>query len=277
MPRSYRGIILALGLILACSNHAYAEGSGKQPDAQQSVADSLRNISSRYDEQAERVKRADKEDGPCGERQYGSSADLCAQWKAADAASDSAWWAWAAGIAGIVSTLGVVAALAIGWHSNWIVRDSAKRQLRAYLSIEPAGINAANGGLHRVPINLVNSGQTPANNLTHAGDFLIIEGDPRQFNPAVSGRITEETEVADSDNSLGAGANRYTYASLEAELCKTFLDKIHRREAAIVHYGYVAYRDVFGSEHRTSFAFYHWGEELSDLESKRCRYGNDAT
>jgi hypothetical protein len=275
MLRGYRGIILAVGLILAGTNHANAEGGDQQKQATQSAAQSLSEIAATNREQAERTKRSDQEEAPCGQGKYDSDADLCAQWKAADAASDSAWWAWAAGIAGVVSTVGVITALGIGLHSNWIARDTAKRQLRAYISIEPGGIEASKGGLSRVPFNIINNGQTPAYELEHVGDFVIVEGSPMEFAPSESGR--PDGQAAITDQSLGPNSNRFSYAYLEANLCAPFMDKIAAKEAAIIHYGHMTYMDVFGDRHRTSFAFYHWGEKLSDLESKRCRFGNDAT
>lgn len=165
MPRGYRLYIVALGLILACTNYAYAKSGNEQADAQQSVAASLDRIASRYDDAAERAQRADQEEGPCGEGKYGSNSDLCAQWKAADAASDSAWWAWAAAISSIVGTAGVVAALGIGWHSNYIARDTAKRQLRAYIGFTNWSVKTVKGKTIYTT-GIQNFGQTPAYRLT---------------------------------------------------------------------------------------------------------------
>ena len=275
MLRGCRLYFAAIGLALTCANHAYAESGKQQAQAEQSVADSLKNIATAYDQQAERAQRADQDEAPCGQGQYGSSADLCAQWKAADAAADSAWWAWAGGIIGLGSLVGIFAAIGLAFHSNWIARDTAKRQLRAYISIEPGGINESKDGLHSVPFNIINNGQTPAYEMEHGGDFVVTTGNPLEFDPSVDGRLNGQTAV--TDQSLGPNSNRFSYAYLEAELCVPFLAKIDKKEAAIIHYGYVTYKDAFGDRHRTSFAFYHWGEELSDLESKRCRFGNDAT
>ena len=53
--------------------------------------------------------------------------------------------------------------------------------------------------------------------------------------------------------------------------------EVASKDRAILHFGYVTYEDVFGDTHQTNFAFYHWGEELSDLTALRCRLGNSAT
>jgi hypothetical protein len=52
-----------------------------------------------------------KQEAPCGPHRYRSNDDLCAQWKAADSASDAAYWAWwqtllsLAGIVGLLFSL----------------------------------------------------------------------------------------------------------------------------------------------------------------------------
>jgi hypothetical protein len=160
-------------------------------------------------------------------------------------------------------------------ESNNVARETMRRQLRAYVTLEPGGINEAQEALCRAPINIINNGQTPAYRLELNGDFVIFEGDPRQFDPAKHGRLGDETAATDAV--LGPRSNRFTYAYLEANRCEPFWGKIAAKQAAIVHYGLLSYQDVFGETHHTAFAFYHWGDDLSDLKSKRCRFGNNAT
>jgi hypothetical protein len=272
--------LVAVAVALGAANHPNEQRGGEQQRIENAVAASLQNIAATYNQTSKRAEGAEKEEAKCGPEQYDSNTDLCAQWKAADSAADSAWWAWASGLLGLGSLVGVIAALGIALHSNWIARDTAKRQLRAYLTVEPGGVCEADEGLHPVPIDLINNGQTPANDLEHGGDFLVITGDPRQFNPATDGRLGEldpDDAIASTDAVLGPNTNRFTYAYLEqAVLTKRVWKMIHTKKAAIIHYGFFRYKDVFGEPHHTNFAFYHWGEDLSDVYSKRCRWGNDA-
>jgi hypothetical protein len=169
MSGAYRGIVAALvgWLVLTGANHADIKAEREQAQAKNAIAEHLGNLSSAYEtERAEKAK-APKETGPCGEREYRGNADLCAQWKAADSASDSAWWAWASGITGIVSVAGIVVALGLTIWSNWIARDTARRQLRAYLAVKPAGINLLIGSRKVIgQIALENAGTTPAYNVS---------------------------------------------------------------------------------------------------------------
>src|SRR5690606_12133498 len=123
-------------------------------------------------------------------------------------------------------------------------RLSAERQLRAYVSVEPSGVNEEEEGLHRFPYNIVNQGQTPAYDLAVFGDIVVIGGDPRQFNPAEDGRLGEAE--ASTDITLGPGHSQWNFAYQEAELFEPFMEAIRDKEAAIVHYGFVQYRDAFG-------------------------------
>jgi len=138
MRRRHRAIILiAAGwLIASAAPHPNSETEREQSKAQQSIASSLNNIVTIYNEQTERSKRADKLTKPCGPGEYESKDDLCAQWKAADAAADAAWWAAFSGWFGGLSFVGVLAALGIGYHANRIARQSMEVQDRAWIAID---------------------------------------------------------------------------------------------------------------------------------------------
>lgn len=165
MPSGYRGIILATvgWLIVSAAPHPNPKAEHEQAKAQQSISSSLGDIAAVYREQAERSARPPQAQ-PCGPRQYQSKDDLCAQWKAADAASDASWWAKVGGFTSAISALLVLVALYAAFRSNWIARDSSRRELRAYLRIDiptvPIPANITNHG--HVELITTNYGQTPA-------------------------------------------------------------------------------------------------------------------
>lgn len=186
-----------------------------------------------------------------------------------------ATWTFATTMIGLMAvalSLGGLIALLRDLRQN---RDSAERQLRAYLHIEPSGVNEAKEGLCRVPLQIFNAGQTPAYDLELFGDFLVVSGEPLEFDPATHGRYSGE--VISSDQMLGKDQSRWINAYFEEEMVEPFLEAIRDKKTAIVHYGFLRYSDTFGARHETHFAFYHWGEELSDAETRRCRHGNHAT
>ncbi|KZY90554.1 MULTISPECIES: hypothetical protein [unclassified Erythrobacter] len=166
-------------------------------------------------------------------------------------------------------------ALANAEAANALSSESTEKQLRAYLSVEPAGVQDFAKGWIAVPIKIFNHGMTPAADIEVAGDVLVLQGDPREFDPQKLGRL--EDQSLSSETMIGPNANRFHLAKLTDEFVADHWEKIRDMEAAIVHYGWIGYTDVFGKKRRTNFAFYHWGNELSDVESKRCRFGNSAT
>lgn len=92
--------------------------------------------------------------------------DLCAQWKAADAAAEAAWWAkWGTLVGGLSGFL-VLGALGLAYESNRIARDSARRQLRAYCGMLNFQVRGAQmGGYPEFTVTIANTGQTPARKL----------------------------------------------------------------------------------------------------------------
>jgi hypothetical protein len=108
---------------------------------------------------------------PCGPSRYHSNDDLCAQWKAADSASDATYWAmlqlWLSGL-GVVG-LGITLwfnfrALKSAGEANKISSDVGEAQVRGYLGFEVTGwggqFNGATEPLS-VQISLKNWGSSP--------------------------------------------------------------------------------------------------------------------
>lgn len=92
MLRGSRCIILALvGLILlGAGEPRKSDAQPKQTTEQGEIAKSLQEISATL----ERAQQADETTKPCAPEQPNRNSDLCAQWKAADAASSAANAAW---------------------------------------------------------------------------------------------------------------------------------------------------------------------------------------
>lgn len=273
MLRGYRGIFIAVvGLVLS-GQHPNAVAQPKQDSASERSTRALENISSRYDEQAKRAEGS-RETDPCEQGDDKRYSDLCAQWKAADAAADSAWWAAVSGYATAISTILVLIALYFAFRSNWIARDTAKRQLRAYISVEPQGVyERDDNGFVTVPILFKNAGQTPAYHVTIQSWFQLCD-DPLSFDPY---EATKEVGAFDpTEITVAPGDEQCLFARLPFSPTKPNMLAISEKRCAIIHYGMVLYQDAFEAWRTTEFAHYHWGEELSHAEAKRCRLGNHA-
>ena len=266
MLRGYRGIVAALGLILA-AHHPNVAAQPKQPAAQERSADALESIATRYNEQAERAERS-PEGNPCQPGDDQRNSDLCAQWKAADAAADSAWWAargtWISGISGLL----VILAIGLAFQSNWIARDTAKRQLRAYLNITSLNGNPFGVGTTvAAHFTVTNSGQTPAH------DVITNVSLCKRMNPVdLNSLVLEPLETSASKLVVAAGQPIFSFAEIAAT-SKAEFDAFHAGQSSYFVYGHIQYRDVFGEKWVTLFR--HSLKANGSWEV--CAEGNDAT
>ncbi len=307
MHGSYRGIIFAIVGWLALIGASQPQQENKRGNPRQDVERAAAPTS-------DYAAYADMNATECYQADNHDAADLCAQWRAALAAEKAAEAARLGNYIGAVAALlslgsialvvmalkqtekslrlahrdratatrravaaagEAAAALAIAREQVAISDDTAKRQLRAYITVEPCGINQAEKGLHRVPLLLENQGATPAKNVMVFGYFAIVGNfHPREFNPS---DLNVTLTATPSDGVIGPKAPRYVYAFMPSEIAKPYLLEIDAEQVAIVHFGFVSYDDDFGQPRETHFAFYHWGEELSDVASKRCAMGNYST
>ena len=127
--------------------------------------DSAQNVFGRTAAIQTQSLKVAKHEFPCKPLNYSRKIELCAQWKAADAAADSAKWAFWTLIAMLIQTLvATFAFIAIVFDLRQN-RFSAERQLRAYVEFD--GIDASwqvDENINSI-LRLKNSGQTPAYNL----------------------------------------------------------------------------------------------------------------
>lgn len=179
----HRGYRLALCAVFGFLSLAAGPqpGSGDQAegaDSQERIARSLEAIAAA---QGEAVKPTE-ENRPCPATYDNPESDLCAQWKAANAASDSALWAMLGVLVGCVSLGGIyytfretrrtadaaIAAVGATKSGNDIAADTAIHQLRAYVYIKtsehalsPSKLDPTTSDI-TISYKVHNFGQTPA-------------------------------------------------------------------------------------------------------------------
>lgn len=220
MLRGYRGIFTAfVGLtLLGVSPSPKSQAQGQQEQGETKVGQPPSTVAS----SAQPVKQVDslKKQFPCGPNQYDSNADLCAQWKAADAASQAAEWAEWSFWLGLVGTFGLLLtlhytrkavlaaeeatkdadrALEIAEANSKAASDlvevsraSAEVELRPYINcdqIEYTVIGAEDGKRGLIAhFILKNSGVTPAKNVQLWGGLQIFpDKQSIQFAPLDTG------------------------------------------------------------------------------------------
>lgn len=112
MTRDYRRIvILAVGwLVLTAAQQPQNGENAKRARVEQSVTDSLSDIA-RSQREANKPREQER---PCRIGEDNHASDLCAQWKAANAASDAAYWSKMAVLLSVVQ-------LALGALGTWLL------------------------------------------------------------------------------------------------------------------------------------------------------------
>jgi hypothetical protein len=165
-----RGLCLVALAVAAISSgsavdpkpNTHSEHKSGAQEAANTVANALRET------------RPDKDVG-CQDRKDKRSSDLCAQWKAADAARDAADYTFIAVIFSFVGTVLVAGTLLYNIYTS-------RRELRAYVQIfdyRLTPIEFDKAGTGRVHIGLKNYGQTPAVEATPVVSygFVIWDGE----------------------------------------------------------------------------------------------------
>jgi hypothetical protein len=176
MLRGYRLFILALGLILSAAGPPNS-GNGQNPpkDSSKQVEGPLQSIAASLQE----ANKPSNLTQPCDENDDHRDSDLCAQWKAADAARSAANAAWVFGTIGtLIGALTLIAASAAAFfakkaadHTETAANAAAdavtetrrigEAQVRAYLTIEKLECRRARDGVS-FKATVRNSGNSPA-------------------------------------------------------------------------------------------------------------------
>lgn len=158
--------------------------------------------------------------------------------------------------------------------------DIAKKQLRAYVLVEGAGLSCDAGGTHieyvlpeSIAIGAIrfkNTGQTPA---------LELEAHVRiglRPQPAPQASFLLQELAATSVMSLGAGHSSQSMAAAPAPITPETVANLSAGIEAIYVYGEIRYLDIFGDRHISRFRLRN-KSGFSDGSMTFTDHGNDAT
>lgn len=182
----------------------------------------------------------------------------------------------------IVLFLAFVAASAAAVFTGfqaWIVQDTAKRQLRAYLNVRvpPNALrNFGEGKIAHVQGIFENSGQTPAYRATWKSGINVSEF---RLRGPLSIEIDCQTIMSQSNSAEWFVEKQPVFPWKERD--RPFTTKevqdIQARKAAVYFQGRVCYLDIFEEVQVVDFCIY-WAWDGSknhlDRAGTYCRYGN---
>lgn len=172
-----------------------------------------------------------------------SSDDLCAQWEAADAARDSARYAfWALIVSG-------VGAILLVW-TLWETREISRRELRAYLRVEPTGMGIVQSEKRiSLPFHIINYGATPAIDCCVQSSVVVRSPD---WDWAKEPENVEQLQQAPKIT-IHPDSPSLIKLEMDDPLPRKVHTAILKGEAVVFGRGVISYRDMFRRKRHTSF------------------------
>lgn len=155
----------------------------------------------------------------------------------------------------------VVSVVAAGFTGlQWIdARDTAKRDLRAYVAIEPQDIGLLTA---EVPVwtrsRLINFCKTPALHVRHVAVYKVLPNSlPENFRFEYP-----PDEKDDSPFVLHPTQSRDSERHAINALTTTEVEKLRSDRYALYAYGIVSYEDIFGEPHKSTYCIYVKGSSV---------------
>lgn len=206
---------------------------------------------------------------PCENAQHPYQADLCAQWRAAEAAERTA------GLTRLLMLIGaLVLLLLLGMLVPLLMAARAARrgaeggapimplaprasdreaELRAYVDVESLEFveTPEAEGVVKVKVTLRNSGQTPAFKLESVADMMIEDISNEELLPVLS--LPEDSSLVPVRPRLGRDGTATVI--VECESTPKLAERVTSGDATILVWGAVGYFDVFDRRRRTLFQY----------------------
>lgn len=270
------------GAVLAAGLCASAPALGEQNDAAQQQQGATRPEGGSIPEPTLQSEPSPNPlEAACEKGDEKRYSDLCAQWRAADSARESAFWTaagfWAAFFGLVVGSATVSAAVAAAlfakdaaqhtedaanaaWASEKVARESAERQLRAYVSVSDFYMtDVVVGATPTANFTIRNGGATPAKRgrLNVAVTFVA---DARNHKlPSFIRRNPSTAEWGPNDEArqdlqLGSGW----------KVTKQDMADLVAGKRVFLIAGIIIYTDVFGATRRTVFRAVSPGEKMTN-------------
>lgn len=269
-------LLLSVAFILS-AQHPNTATNTQQNAAGHAASNAIQNVSSPNEEKAERAHRL-KYEAECNRTDEKRDSDLCAQWKAADAAADSAWWAaratWVGGISGLL----VLLALAFAFEANRIARRSARWQLRPYVyltkcHITPKQVAVGPEIVDRADLIFYfkNFGQTPAKHASLRAQWSFRG----HFNEGFPSDFSKATDVQLGDLPPDYVKDRDGYYVLGWEKMKASI--VFGQTETLFVEGMVKYSDANGQTYETVFRLGATGEDYINHKWSVPPHGNRST
>ena len=268
MLRGYRSIgfaALVAAIILAFGLGLYVSGLWPDQQPAQNSVQSQQSSPQNNTPDASPLNSIQKDWGcPIGKEERQS--DLCAQWKAADAASNAAKYAlWTL----IMTALGT--GLLVWTLAE--TRSNSRRELRAYVRYEPIekSCKIVAGEPFLLPLNIVNYGHTPAIKSEFQHAVCIAQCDWQWSSDLTTSRRNNKHITIHKDNPSTVAIDSVVVLTADQVWA------IKNGLCCIFARGTMFYADVFGGEHCSQISIEIGALEMEKGRIKIASRGNIAT
>lgn len=182
---------------------------------------------------------------PCPKAADLRTSDLCAQWKAADAARDGAVWTFWSFVVSVITLI----AVAFGFWQSVSVR---KQEYRAYIRPECRNVHLFDNR-YVTDLYLENYGRTPAQNIKIVNSFAVLTSDV----PPVT--IFKDTRIYNRDF-VHPGNAVDCIPNLILNIPEDIFKHVTAHKFAFIVAGHIKYSDIFGGIHSEKYSRIFLGE-----------------
>ncbi len=255
MSRGYRILILAIGLALVGANQPPKPSAHPPKELTQTAKGQPSPVAFAKD------PATPPKDAGCQRGEENRQSDLCAQWRSADAAADSARWSlWMVWLSGFGLLIGGGTLLAAWRAAHWakaaaehtqaaanIADKLGRAQLAAYFNLVNVEYTLPKRGNDiLLTIQLLNNGITPAKNYRHDWDYKIAEPE-MDFIQIPDSNFNNIKTVTLGPSTYMNFVNRKCHASREE------IDDIRLGRKWFYIFFRLEYVDINGVHHRIDF------------------------
>jgi hypothetical protein len=160
------------------------------------------------------------------------------------------WWLV---IVGAVQFAALIAQAIVFWFTLRQMRDTSRRQLRAYLGISESAVKLEPENIPEGQIHIKNFGQTPAYKVRHWTGVAIF---PHPLNLQLP---EPPQELRISLAIIGAGAHHINVVPVKQPIPAQWVQLLGTPQYTVYVYGCVTYEDIFGREWRTQYRLFYGG------------------
>ncbi|MBM3543111.1 MAG: hypothetical protein FJX44_01180 [Alphaproteobacteria bacterium] len=210
---------------------------------------------------------------PCENYRHPYEADLCQQWRQAQAAEETALadkqtatatqraarHAWlqtliAAAVATLLSLIGLalLAGAYVIWRAARAFEQARRQELRAYVDVDKLEFVEApeTEGIVKIKLVFKNSGQTPAFDQRSAAEVKVHEPEDGAEVP-----IMPLPDRAANSGTQRLGRDAISASIVECKATRNIADRVSKGNAVILVWGWTEYVDIFDQERKTAFHY----------------------